>query len=411
MHSRSPEADAGVRTLVRSQLASAVGDGSFYVTSALFFANVLGLTATQIGGALTFAWTCGFLLTPMIGRIGDRYGLRGAAVGLSLVTSAALAAFVLAPSTAAFVASLTVYAIAQSGASAVRQALLVRLVPPTERVVVRARLQAIVNGGIAAGAGVGGLALHAEARWAYVAVFALDALAFTVSAVLLLQLATVGPSPLTRRSGISFAVMRDRPYLAAAGLNAVMYLYMPLLGVALPLYIAHSTDAPRWMIAILFAANTLGVLALQIPAARRVTGLVGAAASVRRAGLLLLAACVVFWLASAPASPLIASVVLLAAVALQVLAEVHLAAGSWEIGFALADPQRPGEWQGLYSVGVPVARAIGPVVLTSVVLDWSGPGWLVLGGAFVAASFALTPVVAWGRRTRTAETSRRPIEA
>lgn len=398
---RSPSPDAGttaVSALSRAQLASAVGDGSFHVTSALYFSHVVGLSAPQIGLALTVSWTAGFLLATSIGQLGDRVGLRGSAIALSLATAAALVLFVLAPSIVVFVAAMVLYAVAQSGSGAVRQALLVRLVPSDARVVVRARLQSIVNGGIAIGAGFGGVVLSVGTTWAYVSVFVLDALAFGCAALLLVRVPPVAGA--RARASHRVAVLRDRPYVVAAGLNAVLYLYMPMLSVALPLYIAHSTGAPGWMVAVLFVANTLGIVSLQVPAARRVTDLLGAAASVRRAGLLLMGACVAFWVASMPSSAAVAAVALLAGIGLQVLGEVDLAAGSWEIGFGLADSDRPGQWQGLYSAGLPVARALGPVVLTAIVLGWPGPGWLVLGLIFVGAAFALTPVVAWGQRIR-----------
>ncbi|UYM03811.1 MFS transporter [Solicola gregarius] len=393
--------------MTRSQLASAVGDGSFYVASALFFAHVVGLSAAQLGAALTVSWTIGFLLTTPIGQLGDRVGLRGSAVVLSLLTGLALLLFVLAPSTVVLVVAMSLYAVAQSAASAIRQALLVRLVSPAERVVVRARLQSIVNGGIAFGAGLGGLALYVGATWAYVGVIAIDAVAFGCSALLLLRLPSVAPA--RANATTRGAVLRDRPYVVAAGLNAVLYLYMPMLSVALPLYIAHSTGAPGWMVAVLFVANTLGVLALQVPAARRVSDLAGAVASVRRAGLLLLAACLAFWAAAAPSSAVLAGLVLLLGIALQVVGEVFLAAGSWEIGFGLADPDRPGQWQGLYGCGVPVARALGPLALAALVLGWSGPGWLVLGAVFVVVSLALSPVVAWGQRRLAADADDHPV--
>lgn len=385
-----------VRTLCSAQLVSAIGDGSFYVTSALFFSQVLGLTATQIGLALTVAWGVGFVLTAPIGQLGDRFGLRESAAVLSFVTAIALVLFAVAPSTVVFVAVTALYAVAQSGSGAVRQALLVRLVTPGRRVVVRARLQSIVNGGIGAGAGIGGAALYASDRAAYLAVFGFDAATFVCAAALLLRLPAVPPS--APAAADHAPVLRDRPYVLAAGLNAILYLYMPMLSVVLPLYTAHRTGAPGWAVAALFVLNTFGVLLLQLPAARAVTGLLGAAASVRRGGWALLAACLAFWAASVPASPVLACVALVAGIALQVLGEVWLAAGSWEIGFGLADPDRPGQWQGLYSSAIPVARALGPLALTALVLGWSGPGWLVLGGILLAASLAITPVVRWAMR-------------
>ena len=218
-------------------------------------------------------------------------------------------------------------------------------------------------------------------------------------------------TPVRTVGGGRIVVLRDRPYVLAAALNAVLYLYMPMLSVVLPLYIAHSTGAPSWMVAALFVANTLGVLALQVPAARSIAGIIDAAASVRRSGFLLLGACLAFWAASEPASPVVAVLLLAVGIAAQVLGEVCLAAGSWEIGFGLADSDRPGQWQGLYSAGLPAARALGPLALTVLVLDWSGPGWLVLGAVFVVAAIAVTPAVKWGHRCQQAQLPPPPLDA
>ncbi|MFD6566192.1 hypothetical protein [Micromonospora profundi] len=51
------------------------------------------------------------------------------------------------------------------------------------------------------------------------------------------------------------AVLRDRPYALIMILNGVMYLNMPLLSLALPLWIAERTDAPTSMNAVLLAVN------------------------------------------------------------------------------------------------------------------------------------------------------------
>jgi hypothetical protein len=170
-----------------------------------------------------------------------------------------------------------------------------------------------------------------------------------------------------------------------------------MLSVVLPLYIVERTAAPVWSIASLFVLNTVGVLTLQVRAAHAVHDLPSAARSVRRGGWAFLAACLAFALAAAPHAPYVALAALVAGAVLQVVGEVMLASGSWEIGFAMADPDRPAEWQGLYGASLPVARALGPLVLTYLLLDWSGPGWLVLGLVFLVAATAMGAVVSRAR--------------
>ncbi len=150
---------------------------------------------------------------------------------------------------------------------------------------------------------------------------------------------------------------------------------MPMLSVLLPLYVAQRTQAPTWTIGAVFILNTVGVVLLQVRASRTVTDPRTAVVAVRRAGIALLLACMVFALEGQPSGAFAATVALGCAAALQIVGEVLLASGSWELGFAFADPDRPGQWQGLYSSGIPLARALGPLALTGLVLAWNGPGW------------------------------------
>lgn len=382
------------RTLTWAQLANSVGDGAFYVTSVVVFSQLLGLSTVQIGGALTIAWGTGFGLTTLIGRLADHRGLRGAAIALSLATAVAIPLLLLAREGWAFTVVLTAYAVAQSGSAAVRQALVSVLVPPADRVVTRARVQTAANAGIGVGAALGGFALYVGSQTAYVSVFVLDAVAFAVSAALLARLpaqpAGAGTRTTVTGSDGGWSVLRDRPYVVVAALNAVLYLYMPLLSVVMPLFIAQRTGAPAWTVAGLFLVNTLGVVTLQVRAAKAVTDLRTAGRSVRRAGWMFLLACATFSLAAASTPVSVAVLVLAGGAALLVIGEVLLASGSWEIGFAMADPTRPGEWQGMYNSGIPVARAVGPLALTALILDWTGPGWLVLGGILLGAATVMS---------------------
>jgi MFS family permease len=405
MEATSPEAEArAVRTLTAAHAANGLGDGSFHVTSALFFAHVVGLSAARTGLCLSLAWAVGFLLTTPLGLLADRVGLRRSAVAWSVVVAAALVAVVVVDprDPLALTPLIALYAVAQSALAGTRQALVVTSVAAPRRVAVRARLHVAVNTGLGIGAGLGGIALVVGTPAAFRAVFVLDALTFLVAAALLARLPRPTAPVSAARPPLRLDVLRDHRYVRAAALTAVLHLYMPMLTVALPLYIAQRTTAPSWSIALLFVLNTLGVLALQVRAARTVRSLATAATAVRRAGLALLASCAVVAAAALTGSPAIALAVLAAAAVLQVLGEVVLAAGSWHVGFALADPDRPGQWQSLWSSGQPLARAVGPAALTALVVGWSGPGWLVLGVVFAATGLLLAAL------TRRATDAERP---
>ncbi len=381
------------RVLSLAQLTDSIGLGGFLVCSALYFTRVVDLTATQVGLGLTVGWAVGFLAGVPLGHLADRRGPRGVAMLLAAGTAAALVLFLLVGSFVPFVVVASVYGAGQCGLTAARQALLAGLVAPAERTRVRAVLQSAINGGIAIGAAGGGLALQFDTGAAYRAVFALDAASLVISALVLVRLPTVAPQPRAAAGGPALAVLRDRPYAIIAALNMVLQLHIPLITLGIPLWIVQRTHAPGWTVAVLLVLNTLSVMLFQVRVARRVTDLPAAARQVRAAGAVLLVACVVFALSAAGSSAGVAVAVLLLAAALQALAEMMQAGGSWEISFGLAPPGKHGQYQGFFGSGFTVARMLGPLLVTTLIIHWGTAGWLLLGAMFLAAGVATVPAV------------------
>jgi MFS family permease len=387
------------RVLAIAQLTNSIGDGAYYVCSVLYFTRIVGLSATQVGFGLTLGWAFGAVAGVPVGQLADRRGSRGTAIVLSVATALAVGSFLFVRSFGLFVVVACLYACCQSGLPAARQALLAGLVEKARRTEVRAYLQSAVNAGLSIGAAIGGLTLRFDTRPAYLAVFAMDAAGFLVSGLVLLRVAPVRPVT-TDDGGRSLAVLRDRPYALVSFLNMMMLLYMPMLSVAIPLWIAQRTAAPRWMVAAVMVFNTVGVGLFQVRMARRVSGLGSAARSVRRGGLAFLAACAVFALSGVVSGAWAAAFVLLVAVALEVIGEMMLAAGAWELAFDLAPPDKQGQYQGFFGSGTAVARMLGPLLLTALIVSWGTPGWLLLGALFLTAGAAMVPAVRYAERSR-----------
>ncbi|MFE1230982.1 MFS transporter [Streptomyces sp. NPDC058745] len=388
------------RALLVAQLSNAIGDGAFYVSSALYFTRIVGLSTAQIGIGLTLAWAVGSLVGVPLGHLADRRGPRTTAVLLALTTATAVGSFLAIRAFVPFLIAATVYATAQSGLAAARQALLAGLVEPAARTEVLARLQSTLNAGLAVGAGLGGLALHAGTRGAHLAVFVLDTVGFLVCALVLLRLPAVPGTPATAAGEPRLAVLRDRPYALLTLLNALLLLRLPLLSLALPLWIVQRTSAPGWTVSALFVLNTGAVMLFQVRTARAVTGLPEATRAVRLSGLVMLASCAVFAVTAAGLGTWTTVAVLVLGAALQVAAEMRHSAGAWQIGLALAPADRIGQYQGFYGTGVPLARTLGPLLVTTFLVTWGVPGWFVFGGIFLLAAAATAPAVRWAERSR-----------
>jgi MFS family permease len=389
--------------LAWGQLTNSVGDGAYYVCSVLYFTRIVGLSPTQIGLGLTIGWAVGFVAGVPLGHLADRFGVRGTAVLLAIGTGAAVGSFLFIRSFPLFIVAACVYASCQSGLAAARQALLAALVTREERTKTRAYLQATTNAGLAVGAAFGGLALQFDTSEAYLAIFALDAVSFFASALMLLRLPSVAPVPAVAGEP-RLAVLRDRPYAWFAFLNMIMLLRMPIISLAIPLWIVERTAAPTWLVSALLVLNTLAVMLFQVRVARQVTDLTSASKIVRNSGVVMLLSCAVFALSDLSSSAWVAAVILIVAASIQVVSEMMQSAGAWEISFDLAPADKQGQYQGFFGTGTAVARMLGPLLLTTLIVGWGAPGWLLLGGLFLLSGLATGPAVRWAERGRVSPT-------
>lgn len=389
------------RALAVAQLTDSIGLGGYLVCSALYFTRVVGLSPTQVGFGLTVGWAVAFVVAVPLGHLADRRGPRGIAILLALCTAAALLLFLGVRSFVPFVLVACVYSSAISGLAAARQALLAGIVAAAERTRVRAALAAAINGGIAVGAGLGGLALQIDTAAAYLTVFAVDAVSLGMSALVLVRVPAVAPT-VGVRGEPRLAVLRDRPYALVSLLNMVLQLHIPMITLALPLWIVERTNAPGWTVSALLVLNTASIVLCQVMVANRVTGLDAAVRFMRFAGATLLVACAVFATSGFGAPAWLAVAILLVAAALQAGAEIMQASGAWEISFGLAPEGRHGQYQGFFGSGFTVARMLGPLLVTTLVLGLGTVGWLLFGALFVVAAAAMGPAVRWAARARVA---------
>ncbi|MFE2410203.1 MFS transporter [Kitasatospora sp. NPDC057904] len=388
------------RTLAAAQLASAVGDGAYYTCSALYFTHVVGMSAARLGIGLAVAWALGSLAGVPLGQLADQRGPRRTAVGLALATAAVVALFLVIRSYPLFLAAICLYATTQSGLTAARQALVGGLVSPAERTGLLAHLQSTLNGGLAVGAAIGGIALTVGTREAYLGAFVVTSLGFVVGGLVLLRLPEVPSTAGQSRPGPRFEVLTDRRYAVVALVNTVLLLRMPLLSLVIPLWLAQRASGLGWLGSVLFVLNTVGVMAFQVRVARDVSDPASGSRAVRSAGVLLLGSCAVFGLSALDVPEWAFAALLLGGSVFLLVGEMRQSAGSWQISFDLAPADRIGQYQGFFGTGVAVARTLGPLVLTTLLLDGGLPGWLVLGAVFLAAGYAMGPAVRWAERDR-----------
>jgi len=194
--------------------------------------------------------------------------------------------------------------------------------------------------------------------------------------------------------------VNDRPYMTLAGLIGVLALCWAMLSSGLPLWVALHTDAPRSISAVIVVLNSLAIALLQLRVSRGMVSPRTAARGAVLSGSALALSCVLFAL-SAGGSGIAVVALLLVAAAVHTAGELLFVAASWGLSIPLMPAARPGEYQGVFATGEATALMAAPALMTTLVADWGGPGWLVLAAIFLLPAVAVVPVTRWALRTRT----------
>lgn len=376
-----------MRLLAASTLTNALGDGLYIVGSILFFTRWDRLSVSQVGVGLTIAGIAGLAAAVPIGLACDKYGSKVTFQGLLALQGAAVLTFIFTTSFWPFAAIAALNATGLKAGRAANNTLIADLTQEA-RVTAQSFLRATNNLGLAAGSLLGGIALSLNTRESYAGLLVADALTFVVALLLLAGLSSVPSKAQPTRRHAGRAALQDRYYLALTVADGIMSLQYFIFILGLPIWVADHTAAPKFLIAILLAINTILVATGQIRAGRGVTNLSTAGIYLRRAGLVFIGSMALFGVAGhAPA--LVAVTLLLLAVITHTLAEMWQAAAEFEISFRLAPAHSIGMYQAVFNLGKSGAETLAPMIITTVCLGWGTRGWFLLGALFALSGAAM----------------------
>lgn len=407
-------ADGPRRRLAVASFVDSLGTGMFLPVMVLFFTRSAGLGVGTVGLGLTVGGVASVAVTPLAGRVLDRYDPRLALVLTYAVRAVVYAAYPFVHSVALFLPLVCLDRIfAQSGRSA-RTMVVAGMAGEEDRIRMLSGLNALRNFAVGLGNVVATAAIVLDTRAAYLAVVLANAVSYVVGGLLVRTLPSAGRPG--RRGGAprgaDRTVLRDRRFLVLAALNAVFLAGNSALLVGVPVWLTTRTDAPAMLVGLLFAVNTALVVLLQVRLGRTAKTLTGAGRAYLFSGVALLLGCGMFVLA-AVGGAVPAALCMVAAVVGLTVAEVFSSAAGWSVPLALAPEDRRGRYLSVFAVGEGFMTFGGPAVITFIVVEGGGLGWLVLGGVAAVAGVAArwlcrTTVSATGDTARTGRTARRP---
>ncbi|MGZ6853113.1 MAG: MFS transporter, partial [Mycobacteriaceae bacterium] len=389
---RPPSPLAG-RLSVQS-LLFALGEGTFMTGSAVFFTQIVGLTAAQVGLGLTIAGVASFLVAVPMGKLVDRFGPKK----MWAVSAAGQAAmFCFWP----FIEGFPGYVAMAVGMEVVGVlggtgygAYTIDVLPPGERVKSRAYMYSMLNVGFTLGAMSGGIALAFHSNdvlhalpWFTAGIFLLNAVAITR----LPRAPHDDRTPEDRAVTISGpGPLRNVGWLLSTFFVGVFWTNQVLLNVVIPLWLVEETDAPRVLLAFLFGTNTVMCIFLPMAAARGVKDVSTALRAIRVSSTFFVLSCVITLLTHDTVGWVTIALVWLGHVTVTG-AELYLSAASWTFEAELMDPRRRGAYQGAAGLSGTLGKVWAPAVYTFLAMNWGASGWLVIAGIIVLATVGIHP--------------------
>lgn len=381
------------RLLIVVALVDSLGTGLFLSGSAVFFTRSAGLSTTEVGVGLTAGGLCALLTLTPLGMLADRIGPRAAAVimhfwrAIGFVGYAFVHDFVTFLLIACFVVPPT------RAIEPIGQMFVDRAVGAELRMRVMAVFRSVYNIGFTLGALLTTIVLAIDTRPAFLSIVLGNAFTFLIAGFLLARVPLLAdPTPGRKVFGWPHSLRQGR-YLVVAGLNGLLILHIPLLAIAVPLWVTLHTAAPRVLVGPLIMVNTLLAILLQLRISRGTDTLDGGVTAMRRASLCLAACAIVFALASR-FDAFGASVLLCLGIVLLSFGELLQSAGGWSLSYELAPRDRQGEYLAVFNLGVAAMYTAGPALVAIGIVDRGLPGWLGLAACFLVAGALVRPAVA-----------------
>ncbi|KRA30064.1 MULTISPECIES: MFS transporter [unclassified Nocardioides] len=390
-----------VRRLSAQSVLSAFGDGVFLTGSAVFFTQIVGLTAAQVGLGLTIAGVVTFFLAVPLGKLSDRYGARRVWAVASLVEALLYVAWLAVGGLATFIAMMIVLEAVQVGSRAARNAYRFDIFPREERVSSNAYFRAARNVGYTFGALLAGIALATNSNDVIRAVPLVTAGLLLLNALLVSRLPAAVHAATEEKAetaleaafedaGDKQSALRNRGYLFMSICGGVLATHQVLLNVVIPLWLVEETDAPRVLLAWLFGTNTVMAVALQVAAARGITTVSDSLRAQRRGAFFFMMSCGIVLVTHDTIGWVTIALVWIGHVTVTG-AELFQSAGEWGLQAELSDPERRGEYQGVSQLGYTVGSVWAPAAYTFLAMEWGAQGWLVIAAIVLLAAIAIHP--------------------
>lgn len=386
-----PDSPAG-RVFLFVAFVDAFGRGFFLAGSTLFYTQVVGLSSAQVGLGLSAAGLLGILCAVPIGWLADRIGDSRALILLQVWRGCAFLVYPFVTNFKMFLVIAGLIGMVEQAVGPILQSVAGATAGKRSLVGAMAVIAAVRNVGYTVSAVIATVVISMASPHAYTSFAIANALALFGSALLLSRLRMQNrarrATERTRPASPLLVPLKDIRFLLLSLANGILYQHVPILSVALPLWIVTRTNAPRSLVGVALAVNTVLAVALQVRLSRGGESATGAGRKQRAAGVAL-ALFSAITAATASIGPREAAVLLLMAMVPLTLGELWQSVGGWGISYSLAPEAQRTYYLSVYQLGATVLTVAGPALLSTAVVGAGAAGWLVLGSVFLLVGLAV----------------------
>lgn len=386
-----------VRAMSAQSIMYAVGEGAFITGSAVFFTQIVGLSAAQVGLGMTIAGVVTFFFAVPLGRAADRLGPQRMWAAGAFGQALLFLAWPWVTGFAGFLAVLVLLELCDVAGNAGRGAYTLALFSREERIRSMAFMRSALNIGFTLGALIGGLALATDSDRVIRLVPVVTAVILAVNALLIRRLPAAAPIEHATGDVLPTGALRNRGFLAMSVCDSVLTSNQVLLNVVIPLWLVQETDAPHVLLAWLFGTNTVLAVLLQVAASRGAETVPGALRAERRAAAFFVLSCLIVLVTHDTVGWVTILLVWVGHVTVTG-AELFQSAGHWGLVAELSDPHRGGEYQGASRLGGTIGQVWAPAVYTFLAMEWGTTGGLLIAAFAVAAAVGIHPAARSAQR-------------
>ncbi|MEU2117022.1 MFS transporter [Streptomyces sp. NPDC016459] len=397
------------RIIAWGVVVNASGSGFYLTGSTLYFLKGIGLTAAQVGIGLTIAGLVGFLTTVPVTLLAKRLGPLTLLRTLQLWRAAWLVALAFSDGMLTFTLCASMVMITQGPIFPMVQMLVNTTAGSADRTRMLGVISSVINVGMSIGTlaaapliSMGGLPWLRSIILAGAACSVMSSVVFRF-----LDIDTSSAEPNTQKWYAGLVdVAKDRKYLALSAVNGILFLHPVLLGVAIPLWLVESTNAPEALLSVFLFINTVLAIVFQVHFAKNIKSTADGTRSLLRSGVAL-ALFSLLLIPSMYTDVWLSVTILGAAILLLTCGELFQGAGAWELSIRHAPESKRAEYLGVFSLGGSVSNIVGPA-LVAVLITWGAKGMVVLAAVFVVAAGLIAAV---GARLAQAESKTEMAEA